>query len=54
MKEKLFYVEYKAGEGDYQPLGVMTMEDAFKWAWENGHAVVNFQPVDSLHAAETV
>jgi len=29
------------------------MEDAFRWAWDHGHATVKFCEVRALTAAET-
>ena len=52
-KNKLFYVEMKNASGEYEPLGVMTMEDAFAWSWEHGHAALQFTTVRELHKAET-
>ena len=38
MEKRLFYVTANG-----QPLGIMTMADAFKLAFENGHAVLCFE-----------
>lgn len=51
-KKKLFYVEMKNAQGEYEPLGVMTMEDAFKYAWAHDHATVKFTAVHGLEKAE--
>lgn len=51
--KKLFYVEIKNAQGEYEPLGVMTMEDSFRYAWDHGHATVKFCEVRALTAAET-
>lgn len=36
--ERLFYVT-----ADGQPLGIMTMKDAFTWTFAHGHAVLGFE-----------
>lgn len=51
--KKMFYVEMKNAQGEYEPLGVMTMEDAFKYAWSHGHATVKFTEVRALSPVET-
>ena len=38
MEKRLFYVTAYG-----QPLGIMTMADAFKWSFANGHAVLCFE-----------
>ena len=50
--KKLFYVEMKNSAGEYEPLGVMTMEDAFKHSWSHGHATVKFTEVRALTPAK--
>ena len=49
--KNLFFVQHKTAEG-WEPLGVMTMLDAFRWAWNNGHHVLDFSPVGSPKHAE--
>lgn len=51
--KRLFYTEIKNKEGEYEPLGIMTMEDAFKWAWSHDHATTIFSEVRALSPAET-
>ena len=51
--KRLFYVEMKNSAGEYEPLGVMTMENALEWAWQHEHATLEFSPVNDLHKAET-
>lgn len=51
--KKTFYVEMKNSAGEYEPLGVMTMEAAFRYSWEHGHATVKFTEVRELSPAET-
>lgn len=51
--KRLFYTEIKNKEGEYEPLGIMTMEDAFKLAWAHDHATVKFCEVRALSPAET-
>lgn len=50
----LFYTEIKNAHGEYEPLGVMTMKDAFKYAWAHDHAAVKFTEVRALSPAEGV
>lgn len=52
--KKLFYTEIKNAQGEYEPLGVMTMEDAFKYAWAHDHATVKFTEVRAISPAEGV
>ena len=52
--KKLFYTEIKNAQGEYEPLGVMTTEDAFKWSWAHGHATLMFHEVRALSPAEGV
>ena len=52
-KTDLFYVEMKNKSGEYEPLGVMTMADAFETSWKHGHATLQFTPVHDLKKAET-
>lgn len=42
--KKLFYTEIKNAQGEYEPLGEMTMEDAFKYACAHDHATVKLTP----------
>lgn len=51
--KRLFYVEMKNSAGEYEPLGVMTMEDAFKYSWSHDHATVMFHEVRELSPAES-
>lgn len=51
--KKMFYVEMKNKQGEYEPLGVMTMAEAFTWSWNHGHAALCFEPVNALSAAES-
>lgn len=51
--KRLFYTEIKNAQGEYEPLGVMTMEDAFKYAWAHDHATVKFTEVRALSPAGT-
>ena len=49
--KKLFYVEMKNAQGEYEPLGVMTMATAFDWSWAHGHATLKFEHVHDLSKA---
>ncbi len=49
--KKLFYTEIKNAQGEYEPLGVMTMAQAFDLSWSNGHATLNFEAVHDLNRA---
>lgn len=49
--KQLFYVEMKNPAGKYEPLGVMTMAQAFDWSWEHGHATLNFEAVHDMNRA---
>ena len=40
--DRLFYVEAKNASGEYEPLGIMTMEKAIEWAWNHDHATLRF------------
>lgn len=51
-KKKLFYVEMKNAQGEYEPLGVMTMADACEWSWKRDHAALQFTAVHDLEKAE--
>lgn len=42
MAVQTFYVEYKNEHGELEPLGVMTMQSAIEWAWQNDHATLEF------------
>ena len=50
--KKLFYVEMKNNQGEYEPLGIMTMEQTFTYSWQHGHATVKFTEVRELSPAE--
>lgn len=39
------YVEVKNASGEYESLGIMTMEKAIEWAWNHGHATLRFSNV---------
>lgn len=52
--KKLFYTEIKNAQGEYEPLGVMTMATAFEWSWAHGHATLKFTEVRALSPAEGV
>lgn len=43
MSANKFIVQYK-GRNGWEPLGVMTMADAFAWAFAHGHALLDFEP----------
>lgn len=53
MNSQTFYVEYKSERGEFELLGVMTMQSAIEWAWQHEHATLEFSPVNDLHKAET-
>ena len=36
----IFYVEVKNEEGEYEPLGVMKLEEALAWCWEHDHCTM--------------
>jgi len=38
--KQIFYVEANG-----EPLGVMTMSDAFAWAFAHDHALLEFEPL---------
>ena len=48
----VFYVSRKADGGGYEPLGVMTMDDAFRWAWDHGHCALGFVPLGNGQAVQ--
>lgn len=52
-KNELFYFEIKNKQGEFEPLGVMTISDAIQYSWEHGHASLKFEQVKDLHVAET-
>jgi hypothetical protein len=43
---KYFYVEMKNANGEYEPVGVMTMAKAIETSWEHDHASIQMQPID--------
>ena len=43
---KYFYVEMKNANGEYEPIGVMTMAKAIEMSWEHDHAAIQMQPID--------
>ena len=43
---KYFYVEMKNANGEYEPVGVMTMAKAIEMSWEHDHAAIQMQPID--------
>ena len=49
--KKVFYVEIKNTQGEYEPLGIMTMQQAIEIAWERDHATLQFSPIDVCEAA---
>ena len=49
--KKLFLVEFKNRQGEYEPLGIMTMADACEWSWKRDHAALQFTAVHDLHPA---
>ena len=49
--KKVFYVEIKNTQGEYEPLGIMTMQQAIEIAWEHDHATLQFSPIDVCEAA---
>ena len=53
MNSQTFYVEYKSERGEFEPLGVMTMQNALEWAWNHDHATLEFIAVNDMHKAET-
>lgn len=53
MTAQTFYVEFKNERGQFEPLGVMTMENAIEWAWQHNHVTIDFNPVSDFKAAET-
>lgn len=44
--KKVFYVEIKNTQGEYEPLGIMTMQQAIEIAWERDHAAIQMSPID--------
>lgn len=46
--EKVFYVEMKNEKGEYEPLGIMTMQKAIEISWNKDHAALQFQPVPDV------
>lgn len=51
--DKIFFVEMKNKQGEYEPLGVMTMAKAIEHSWESGHAALQLTGVRELSPAET-
>lgn len=49
MNNGKFIVQFK-GQNGWEPLGVMTMAEAFAWAFAHGHALLDFEPEDSRNA----
>lgn len=43
---KYFYVEMKNANGEYEPVGVMTMTKAIEMSWEHDHAAIQMSPID--------
>ena len=52
-KNELFYFEIKNKQGEFEPLGVMTISNAIQYSWDHGHASLKFEQVKDLHVAET-
>lgn len=52
-KNGLFYFEMKNAQGEFEPLGVMTLHDALEYSWTHGHASLRFEKVRDLSKAET-
>lgn len=52
-KNELFYFEIKNKQGEFEPLGVMTIADAIQYSWDHGHASLKFEQVRDLQPAET-
>ena len=48
----LFYFEMKNNEGEFEPLGVMTIHDAIEYSWNHGHASLKFEQVRDMSKAE--
>lgn len=40
-----YFVEFKNEHGEYEPLGIMTRNDAICWSWDNGHPALQMQRV---------
>ena len=51
--KKTFYVEMKNAQGEYEPLGVMTMAKAIEHSWECDHAALQLTRVRDLSPART-
>lgn len=51
--DKIFFVEMKNKQGEYEPLGVMTMAKAIEHSWECDHAALQFTRVCDLSPAGT-
>lgn len=51
--DKMFYVEMKNKQGEYEPLGIMTMAKAIEHSWECDHAALQFTRVRDLSPAGT-
>lgn len=51
--DKIFFVEMKNKQGEYEPLGIMTMAEAFEHSWKHGHATLQFTRVRDLSPAGT-
>lgn len=51
--DKMFYVEMKNKQGEYEPLGIMTMAKAIEHSWERDHAALQFTRVRDLSPAGT-
>ena len=51
--KNLFYFEMKNKDGEFEPLGVMTLHDALEYSWKHGHASLKFEQVRDLQPAET-
>ena len=50
-RNDLLHVEIKNKQGEYEPLGIMTLADAIRHSWERDHAAIQHVPVHGMVAA---
>ena len=51
-RNDLLYVEIKNKQGEYEPLGIMTLAQAIEHSWERDHAAIQYTPVHGMSTAE--
>ena len=43
----MFYVEIKNDAGEYEPVGMMSLEAALEYSWTHQHRAIHVQKVSS-------